>query len=245
MRLGVNIDHIATLRQARQDVYPDLLTAAKIALENGADGITVHLREDRRHIQDDDVIKLRKAMKKKHLNLEMAAVMDIANFALKVKPDAVCIVPEKRQEITTEGGLDVFGNLSKIRAIIKKLNEKQIKVSLFIDPDKKQIDSAKETGAEYIELHTGEYAEFSDPKRPYYDKKLKTKQLNKLLGSARYARSLGLKVNAGHGLTYKNVCQISKYKNLFEELNIGHNIIAEAIFVGLATAVRTMKKLIK
>lgn len=245
MRLGVNIDHVATLRQARQDVYPDLLEAARIALKSGADGITVHLREDRRHIQDDDVVKLRKLMKKKHLNLEMAAVMEIANFALKVMPDAVCIVPEKRQEVTTEGGLDVFGNLSKIRAITKKLNEKAIKVSLFIDPDKKQIDAAKESGAEYIELHTGEYAEFSDRKRPYYDKKLKDRELKKLLDSARYAKSIGLKVNAGHGLTYKNVRQISRYKEIFEELNIGHNIISEAIFSGLAKAVRKMKKLLR
>lgn len=245
MRLGVNIDHVATLRQARQDVYPDLLEAARVVLKSGADGITVHLREDRRHIQDEDVVKLRKLMKKKHLNLEMAAVMEIANFALKVMPDAVCIVPEKRQEVTTEGGLDVFGNLSKIRAIVKKLTEQGIKVSLFIDPDKKQIDAAKESGAEYIELHTGEYAEFSDRRRPYYDKKLKDRELKKLLASARYAKTIGLKVNAGHGLTYKNVRQISRYKEIFEELNIGHNIISEAIFSGLAKAVREMKKLLR
>lgn len=245
MRLGVNIDHIATLREVRQDVYPDLLAAAKIAFANGADGITVHLREDRRHIQDKDVKTIRNAFKKRHLNLEMAANWEIANIALKIRPNAVCIVPEKRQEITTEGGLDVLANLSKIRAIVKKLMEKKIKVSLFIDPVKKQIDAAKETGAEYIELHTGEYAEFSDRIRPYYDKKLKKRELNKLIKSAYYAKAIGLKVNAGHGLTYKNVTEISKYKKIFEELNIGHNIIARALFVGLGKAVKEMKRLIK
>ncbi len=245
MRLGVNIDHIATIRQARNDVYPDLVAAAKLAVANGADGITLHLREDRRHIQDADVFLLRKTLKKTYLNLEMAAVEKIADIAIKAKVNAVCIVPEKRQEVTTEGGLNVIANFVKIKRITQKLNAHKIAVSLFIAPDLQQIKSAKATGVGYIELHTGEYAEYSDPKRPRYNKNKAKQELAKLLEAAKYARNIGLFVNAGHGLTYQNTKAIAKHKNLFMELNIGHNIIARAITIGLARAIKEMKTQLK
>ena len=242
MRLGINIDHIATLRQVRKDVYPNLVTAAAECLKAGADGITIHLREDRRHIQDKDAALLRKTFPKKHLNLEMAAVDSIAKIACRIKPDAVCIVPEKRAELTTEGGLDVKKNILQITSITRKIQQEQIKVSLFIDPVPEQVMAAHNTGAEMVELHTGTFAEYSDPLRPSYNAKKAAKELRKLLKAAAFAKNLGLQVNAGHGLTYKNVRQIAKYKKLFTELNIGHNIIARAVFVGLAQAVREMKK---
>lgn len=244
MRLGVNIDHIATLRETRKDVYPDLVAATKIALTAGADGITIHLREDRRHIQDSDVYNLRIILKGKHLNLEMAAVDSIAAIAIRVKPDAVCIVPEKRAEVTTEGGLDVISGFLKIRELTAKIMKKNIHVSLFIDPDVDQINASKGVGADYIEIHTGKYAEFSDQNRPAYSPKKAKNELAKIIHAARYARSLGLKVNAGHGLTYDNVQPIANHPELFEELNIGHNIIARAIFVGLEQAIKEMKNLV-
>lgn len=244
MRLGVNIDHIATIREARKDVYPDIVSAAKLAINSGADGITIHLREDRRHIQDEDVRKLRKMLKGRHLNLEMAAVGSIADIAIKVKPDAVCIVPEKRQEVTTEGGLDVISGFLNIRELTAKIMRKNIHVSLFIDPDIEQINAAKGTGADYIEIHTGKFAEYSDKNRPFFDQNKARSELQKILYSAKYARSLGLRVNAGHGLTYNNVKRISVHTELFEELNIGHNIIARAIFVGLEKAIQEMKQII-
>ncbi len=244
MKLGVNIDHIATLRQARKDVYPDLVAAAKIAVEAGADGITIHLREDRRHIQDADVYAIRKALPQTHLNLEMAAVDEIAAIASDAKVNAVCLVPEKRAEITTEGGLDVVSNFEQIKKISNKLAAVGIEVSHFIDPDQAQIKAAKESGAEYIELHTGTYAEYSDSKRQGYDPEKAQIELNKLLDAARLAQTLGLKVNAGHGLTYENTSAIAAHHELFEELNIGHNIIAEAVFSGLAAAVKKMKALL-
>jgi len=244
MRLGINIDHIATLRQVRKDVYPNLLNAAAECFEAGADGITVHLREDRRHIQDDDVVFLRKAFPKKHLNLEMAAEDSIAKIACRIKPDAVCIVPEKRAELTTEGGLDVKKNILKVTAITRKIQQEKIKVSLFINPVAEQVMAAHQTGAEMIELHTGTYADFSDPARPSYNAQKAKKELQKLIKAATFAQNLGLQVNAGHGLTYKNVKPIAKHKKLFAELNIGHNIIARAVFVGIGQAVKEMKKLL-
>lgn len=244
MRLGVNIDHIATLRQVRQDVYPDLLEAAKIVFDHGGDGITIHLREDRRHIQDQDVFAIRQNFPGKHLNLEMAAVDKIATIALKAKPNAVCIVPERRQEVTTEGGLDVVRNYKKILKISQLLQAANIEVSLFIAPDKLQIDAAAKIGADYIELHTGAYGELADGKRPQANASRAEAELQRLLEAAAYALSSGLKVNAGHGLTYKNVLTIAQHPELFTELNIGHNIVARAIMVGLGNAVAEMKALL-
>ncbi|MDR1997417.1 MAG: pyridoxine 5'-phosphate synthase [Candidatus Margulisbacteria bacterium] len=241
MRLGINIDHIATLRQARRDVHPDLLAAAGECVRAGADGLTVHLREDRRHIQDEDVVLLRSTFPKTHLNLEMAAVDSIAAIACRLKPNAVCIVPEKRAELTTEGGLDVKKQLKKITVISRKIRQAGIKVSLFIDPAPVQIKAAQTAGADMVELHTGTYAEYSDPQRPKYNPRQAQKELEKLFRAADAAQKLGLQVNAGHGLTYANVKPIARQQDLFTELNIGHNIIARAVFVGLTQAVREMK----
>jgi len=244
MRLGVNIDHVATIRQARCDVYPDLTSAAQVAVDSGAEGITIHLREDRRHIQDSDVYAIRNVLSNTHLNLELAAVDEIADIAIDAKVNAACIVPEKREEITTEGGLDVVGNFEQIKKISNKLSSVGIEVSHFIDPEEDQIKAAKESGAEYIELHTGTYAEYSDSKRDSYDKEKTQLELDKLLNAARFAKTLGLKVNAGHGLTYENTKAIANHPELFEELNIGHNIIARAMFVGLSQAITEMKKIL-
>ncbi|MDR1323704.1 MAG: pyridoxine 5'-phosphate synthase [Candidatus Margulisbacteria bacterium] len=245
MRLGVNIDHIATLRQARKDVYPDLLAAARECIQAGANGLTVHLREDRRHIQDSDVFLLRRTFPKTQLNLEMAAVNSIAQIACRLKPDSVCLVPEKRQELTTEGGLDVKDNVRKIKSISRKMQKSGIRVSLFIDPDAGQIKAAGEAGADMVELHTGAFAEYSDPRRPNFERSKAQKELQKLLSAAKLAKSLGLQINAGHGLTYKNVRTLVGPKNLFTEFNIGHNIIARAVFVGLKQAVREMKEILE
>lgn len=245
IKLGVNIDHFATLRQARKDVYPDLIEAARVALKSGAHGITVHLREDRRHIQDNDVILLRKTFPKKHLNLEMATVQSITRIACRIKPDAVCLVPEKRAELTTEGGLDVYGQLKKITVISRKMQSAGIKVSLFIDPDPEQIKAAKKTGADMVELHTGVYADYSDRQRPYYDLQKARKELERLFSAAKLAKILGLQVNAGHGLTYANIRPLAVRKDLFTEFNIGHNIVARALFVGLKQAVNEMKALLE
>ncbi|MDR2429192.1 MAG: pyridoxine 5'-phosphate synthase [Candidatus Margulisbacteria bacterium] len=245
MRLGVNIDHIATLRQARKDVYPGLLAAARECLKGGADGITIHLREDRRHIQDKDVFLLRQTFPETHLNLEMAAVDSIAKIACQVKPDSVCLVPEKRQELTTEGGLDAKSGIKKIKSISQKMRHSGIRVSLFIDPDAGQVRAAQEAGADMVELHTGAFAEYSDPQRPNFDRKRAREELQKLLSAAKLAKSLGLQVNAGHGLTYKNVRALSGQKKLFTEFNIGHNIIARAVLVGLKQAVSEMKEIIE
>jgi pyridoxine 5-phosphate synthase len=244
MRLGVNIDHVATLRQARLDVYPDLAAAAAECFKGGADGITVHLREDRRHIQDADVELLRRTFPKKHLNLEMAALGAMAAIAARLKPDEACLVPENRRELTTEGGLDAAGNLARVTAITRKLQEAGIRVSLFINSSPKQIRAAKRAGAEMIELHTGVYAEFSDPARPGYNPAKAAGELGKLFKAAGLARSLGLQVNAGHGLTYANTAPFAGRKDLFTELNIGHNIVARAVHVGLRRAVAEMKTII-
>lgn len=236
MLLGVNIDHVATLRNARGEKDPNVAAAAMICEMAGADGITTHLREDRRHIKDNDVYTLRKLLKTR-LNLEMAVTSEMQKIALEVLPENCCLVPEKREELTTEGGLDVLGQLDKITKFVEPLKTAGIIVSLFIDPDKNQISAAKKTGAQFIELHTGRYSES-------YGTKNEEAEFLKLKEAAFYAQSLGLKVNAGHGLTYENVHRMKEIPELIE-LNIGHNIIAKAVFVGLQSAVSEMKNLIK
>ncbi len=235
VRLGVNVDHVATVRQARRAPEPDPLEAAFLAQEAGADSIIVHLREDRRHIQDRDVKVLRKKVKR--LNLEMAVTEEILKIACKIRPDQATLVPEKRQELTTEGGLDVTGNLKKISKAVKRLRKKGIIVSLFIDPNLKQVKASTKTGAQMVELHTGCYAEAKS-------KKKKDKELTRISRAAREAKRLGLEVSAGHGLTYRNVSRIAKISEI-EELNIGHNIIARAVMVGMKEAVKEMLDLIE
>ncbi len=235
IRLGVNVDHVATVRQARRAPEPDPLEAALLAQEAGADSIIVHLREDRRHIQDRDVKILRKKVKR--LNLEMAVTEEILKIACRVRPDQATLVPEKRQELTTEGGLDVAGNLKKISKAVTRLKKKGTLVSLFIDPDLKQVTASAKTGAQMVEIHTGCYAEAKSRKK-------EDKELKRIARAAREARELGLKVSAGHGLTYQNVSRIVKIPEI-EELNIGHNIIAQAVMVGMKEAVREMLNLIK
>ncbi len=231
--LGVNIDHIATLRNARGTKYPDPVHAAEIAERAGADGITVHLREDRRHINDRDVRILRDTIQTR-MNLEMAVTDEMVEIAVATKPDFVCLVPEKRQELTTEGGLDVVGQLEKVKTATEKLSQAGIKVSLFIDADREQIDAAKACGAPYIELHTGHYAD-AETVEDQLD------ELKKISAAASYADDLGIIVNAGHGLTYHNVAAIAALPEI-HELNIGHSIIGRAVFDGLATAVKDMKE---
>lgn len=234
-KLGVNIDHIATLREARKGLEPEPLFAALISEASGADSIVAHLREDRRHIKERDIYLLRKAVRTR-LNLEMSVAADIVKIACKVMPDQATLVPEKRQELTTEGGLDVAGQLHKIKKAVKRLEGAGIAVSLFIDPDKVQIDAARKSGAGIIELHTGRYADAKNTKieERYF------KEIEKATG---YAHKKGLAVNAGHGLNYYNVARIARVKNI-EELNIGYAIICRAVFVGLARAVNEMKMLI-
>ncbi|CAM3509747.1 Pyridoxine 5'-phosphate synthase [Vibrio aerogenes CECT 7868] len=231
--LGVNIDHIATLRNARGTKYPDPVHAAEVAERAGADGITIHLREDRRHIRDRDVRILKETIQTR-MNLEMAVTDEMVEIALQTKPDFVCLVPEKREELTTEGGLDVLGQLDKVKAATEKMTEAGIKVSLFIDADREQIDAAKTCGAPYIELHTGHYAD-AESLEAQQD------ELKKIAAAASYADSLGLMVNAGHGLTYHNVAAIAALPEI-HELNIGHAIIGRAVFDGLSQAVADMKK---
>lgn len=236
MLLGVNIDHVATLRNARGGAEPDVLTAARICKDCDIASITTHLREDRRHIKDADVEAIR-MLPRVRLNLEMAMTDEMLDFALKIRPHAVCIVPEKRQELTTEGGLDVEGQLNRAIAFTKPLIEKNIEVSFFIDPDIHQISAVSKTGAPFIELHTGRYAEAfgtEDEEKAFQD----------LKGAAIFAQNYGLKVNAGHGLNYHNVKRMHEIPNLVE-LNIGHSIIGRAIFVGLEQAVKEMKGLIE
>lgn len=235
MLLGVNIDHIATLRNARGGVEPDLTEAALVCEKVGVAGITTHLREDRRHIKDKDVTTLKSVLKTR-LNLEMAMTEEMLKIALKLKPAACCIVPEKRQELTTEGGLDVAGQLDKAIPFVQKLEEAGIAVSLFIDPNKKQVEAAHKTGAEFIELHTGAFSEA-------FGSENEEAEFIKLKEAAAHAQSLGLKVNAGHGLNYQNVHRMHEIAGLVE-LNIGHSIISKAIFVGFESAVREMKDLI-
>jgi len=235
-RLGVNIDHIATLRQARREFDPDPLLAVKIAEKAGADGIVAHLREDRRHINDRD-IKAIKRLVKTHFNLEMSLNPQIIRIACTVRPDMATLVPERRQEITTEGGLDVIRHFSRIQQAVKKLQSRGIVVSLFIDPERTQILKAKESGATVIELHTGKYAHGSN-------KTKKHAELKKLKTMAAYGRSLGLSVSAGHGLKYHDTKPVAKLKDI-EELNIGHSIISRAVFTGLESAIREMRAIIR
>ena len=234
VKLGVNLDHVATIRQQRYTPYPDMLKAIKISEENGADSITMHLREDRRHIQFNDIKIAREHIKTK-LNLEMAPTLEMCEIANQVKPDFVCIVPEKRQELTTEGGLDVKKNFESLKNIIHNLEDSGSLVSLFIEPDIKIIDLAKELNVGAIELHTGKYAEANDS-----DKK---KYIEKIINAVNHAHNKSLIVNAGHGLDYTNVKEIARISNI-NELNIGHSIIAESIFLGLAEAINKMKNII-
>ena len=232
--LGVNVDHIATLRQARGTNYPDPVYAASVAEHAGADGITVHLREDRRHIQDRDIHVLKQTLHTR-MNFEMAVTDEMVAIACDVKPAFCCLVPEKREELTTEGGLDVAGQLEKVTDAVTKLAAQGIEVSLFIDADKTQIDAAHATKAPYIEIHTGHYAEVVTEAE-------QKKELERLEEGIKYAHGLGLKVNAGHGLNYFNVKPIAAIKEIIE-LNIGHAIIARAAIDGLDKAVRDMKRL--
>jgi len=232
--LGINVDHIATLRQARGTTYPDPVHAASVAEHAGADGITIHLREDRRHIQDRDVYVMKETLQTR-MNLEMAVTDEMLDIACEVKPVFCCLVPEKREELTTEGGLDVAGQQNKVNQAVARLNEAGIQTSLFIDADKKQIDAAIASKAPYIEIHTGHYADAQTEEE-------QQQELKRLTAGIQYAHQQGLKVNAGHGLTYFNVKAIAAIPEIIE-LNIGHAIIARAAIDGLDKAVRDMKAL--
>ena len=235
-KLGVNIDHVATIREARKTYMPDPVEAARVCEETGCDSIVCHLREDRRHIKDFDVVTLREIVSTR-LNLEMSIAPGIVTFACKIKPDQATLVPERRQEVTTEGGLDVKKNLKKIRSAVSRLKDSGIDISLFINPSISQIDASVKAGASIVELHTGEYANAGS------DRARKT-ELDILKRAAKHALSLGLEVNAGHGLNYENVADIAKIKGM-NELNIGHSIISRAVFVGIAEAVKEMLELIR
>ncbi|MGV3774025.1 MAG: pyridoxine 5'-phosphate synthase [Verrucomicrobiales bacterium] len=236
LKLGVNIDHVATLREARYRGQsrgePDPIEAALICESAGAHGITAHLREDRRHIQDRDIFKLREAISTR-LNLEMGNAQEIIEIALQVKPDIVCLVPEKRAELTTEGGLDVAGNLESLKVTVARFHEAGIETSLFIDPDLEQIEASAKAGTDFIELHTGTFAE------SFHRKKERAHEQQRLVDGARLAHQMGLGVNAGHGLNYQNLSGLFEAPHL-HELNIGHSIISRAVTVGLAMAVREM-----
>ncbi|MDR2239476.1 MAG: pyridoxine 5'-phosphate synthase [Zoogloeaceae bacterium] len=234
MELGVNIDHVATLRQQRGTDYPDPIRAALLAEQSGADLITLHLREDRRHIQDRDVEILRGKLTTR-MNLEAAVTDEMVAFALRIRPHDICYVPERRQELTTEGGLDVVGGFERVRAACRAAADAGIRVSLFIDADPRQIEAARECGAPAIEIHTGRYAEATEAGQA-------REELARVAEAARYARKLGFKVNAGHGLHYENVGPVAAIPEIVE-LNIGHAIVAEAVFSGWQEAVRRMKRL--
>jgi len=236
IKLGVNIDHVATIRQARGTKYPSVVQAALRAEQSGADSITLHLREDRRHMQDEDVRALRGLLQTR-MNLECAVTDEMIEIAIEVSPQDVCLVPERREERTTEGGLDVVANFSKVEQAVKRLGEAGIRVSLFIGPDRAQIDAAKKSGAPVVELHTGTFAdaEVAD---------IQAIELQRIKDAVAYANQLGLVVNAGHGLHYHNVHEIASIAGI-EELNIGHAIVAHALFVGWDNAVREMKALVK
>jgi pyridoxine 5-phosphate synthase len=235
-RLGVNIDHVATLREVRKGIEPEPAFAALICEAAGAQAIVAHLREDRRHIKEKDLYILKEVVKTK-LNLEMSIASEIVEIACRLKPDQATLVPEKRQELTTEGGLDVISNFKKIKQALGQLEKKHIPVSLFIDPDKKQIEAAKKVGAGIIELHTGRYADAKD-------KNEQEKYFKEIQTATHYAKNKGLHVFAGHGLNYYNVTRVAKIKEI-EELNIGYSIVCRAVLVGLDRAVREMKALIK
>jgi len=233
LHLGVNIDHVATLRQARGTDYPDPVEAALLAEKAGADSITLHLREDRRHIQDHDLGRLKAAMQT-HMNLEMAVTSEMIGIAREIGPSDCCLVPEKREELTTEGGLDVAGQLDKITSACNQLAEDGIRVSLFIDPDPAQLLAAKQAGAPVVELHTGTYADSNGQEQEA--------ELRRVTEAAAYGAGIGLTVNAGHGLHYENVGAIALIPEIIE-LNIGHAIVARAVFDGFSTAVQEMKRL--
>ncbi|NBT29284.1 MAG: pyridoxine 5'-phosphate synthase [Gammaproteobacteria bacterium] len=234
MDLGVNIDHVATLRQARGTTYPDPVAAALVCEANGADLITLHLREDRRHISDHDVFRMREAIATR-MNLEMAVTEEMMQIALSVKPDDICLVPEKRQEVTTEGGLNVADQVESLTPFIDTLQSAGIRVSLFIDPDESQIIASQKVGAAVVELHTGAYAEARSETQI-------EAELSRIKAAVKVAEGLGFRVNAGHGLNYENVEPIVEIHEI-KELNIGHAIISEALFAGLAGAVRRMREL--
>jgi pyridoxine 5-phosphate synthase len=249
VKLGVNIDHVATLRQARRTDYPDPLEAAMLAERAGADAITIHLREDRRHIADRDLFRIAAAIKIP-INQELAPTEEMVEIALKVKPDEVCFVPERREELTTEGGLDVVAIADRIAPMIKRLREARVGISLFVEPDQKQLAAAKNVGAGFVELHTGTYAgiadeDLADPKRRRSLDLSERGQaeLQRIRDGAKAARALGLKVNAGHGLNYVNAAPIAAITGL-QWLHIGHSIVARAVMVGMTRAVREMKALI-
>jgi pyridoxine 5-phosphate synthase len=239
LKLGVNVDHVATLRQARyqgrEQGEPDPVGAALVCEEAGAHGITVHLREDRRHIQDRDVQQLRKVVRTR-LNLEMANSPAIRAIALDLEPDIVCVVPERRQEVTTEGGLDVASQVSALKDTRQRMTDRGIEVSLFINPDSIQIDAAARVGAPFVELHTGTFAE------SFHDPAACERELERLISAARQAHQLGIQVNAGHGLNYENLTLLHRVPHLVE-LNIGHSIVSRALTVGMANAVKEMLKL--
>lgn len=238
LKLGVNIDHVATIREARYrgrtEGEPDPIQAALICEAAGAYGITAHLREDRRHIQDRDVTELRRSIKTR-LNLEMGNAPEIVEFALKTKPDIVCLVPERREEVTTEGGLDAAGQLSSLSETCKRMNGAGIEVSLFIAPDPVQVEASAKIGAQFIELHTGAYAE------QFHRKRERQVELERLISAAKQAHQLGVKVNAGHGLNCENLQLLHIVPHLVE-LNIGHSIVSRAVFIGLEAAVKEMLK---
>ncbi len=235
VKLGVNVDHVASIRQSRFTDYPNPVDAALLCEKAGADGITIHLREDRRHIQEKDCLRLRKKIKTK-LNLEMSLNPEIVEFAKRLKPDDVCIVPENRQELTTEGGLNVFKYRETLEKVIPQLKKKGIRVSLFIEPDTKAVILSKKLGADCVELHTGKFSDLTGKKRKA--------EFRRILKASKAAVKNGLILNAGHGLNYRNVSKIAKIDGM-NELNIGHSIIARSIFVGIEKAVREMKKLLR
>jgi len=234
LKLGVNIDHVASIRQARGTLYPDPVQAAFIAEQAGADIITLHLREDRRHVQDRDLAIMRQTIQTR-MNLEMAITDEMIEIAIKTLPEEVCLVPEKREELTTEGGLDVVGNLPRIRTGVKRLHDAGILVSIFIDPDPAQLDASINAGVNVVELHTGHFADAETDEAT-------NREFQSILEAVDYGKSRGLKVNAGHGLHYHNVERIAAIKGI-SDLNIGHAIIARAVFTGLTEAVREMRTL--
>ena len=236
-RLGINIDHVATVRNARGENYPSPLKAALLSQKYGADSITIHLREDRRHIVDQDLVEIRKKLKIP-LNLEMAPTKQMLKIALKYKPAFVCVVPEKRKEITTEGGLNLKKNTNFLKKIIYELKRKKIRTSLFIEPNQKSILNANKLGAECIEIHTGKICNLINKGKKY------SKEFTKILNSVKYANNLGIEVHAGHGITFKSAKILSKIKGI-EEFNIGHFIIGESIFTGIKNCIKKLKKIIK
>jgi len=236
MILGVNVDHVATVREARKENEPDPVIAAKMAIRGGADGITVHLREDRRHINDRDLARVRRSVKKVELNLEMAATSEMVNIALKVRPDMVTLVPEKRTELTTEGGLDLVKSGRKIKKAIDAIQRRGIPVSLFINPAIKDINMSKKLGATMVEVHTGLYANAKGKKQ--------TAELNRVKKAVRRGTDIGLQVNAGHGLKFTNVKKIASIKGI-RALYIGHSIVANSIYLGIEKTVKEMKRLIE